>query len=200
MIDGSSCRFLATVYLDQVRYDQKNMTRITESELLLISKAKVEKLKNFADGVSLSRRARSSIDRLRARVAKDRLTLARSKLRDATQAASSTPALWRTAVSRAYYSMYHAARAATYLSYGGDDHEEHSALPGKLPVDFPDFEQWRNKLKNARYERNRADYDPYPVNEMEFEDICTALIQDATDFMRISQRYINQKIRSQNGS
>ncbi|WP_157377804.1 HEPN domain-containing protein [Burkholderia ubonensis] len=188
------------IYLDQSSLRPKNMTRITESELLLISKAKVEKLKNFADGVSLSRRARSSIDRLRARVAKDRLALAKSKLRDATQAASCTPALWRTAVSRAYYAMYHAARAATYLSYGGDDHEEHSALPSKLPPDFPDFEQWRNKLKNARYERNRADYDPYPINEREFEDTCAALIQDATDFMRISQRYINQKIRSQNGS
>ncbi|WP_446900638.1 HEPN domain-containing protein [Burkholderia sp. YIM B11467] len=176
------------------------MTRITESELLLISKAKIEKLRNFADGVSLSRRARSSIERLRARVAKDRLVLAKSKLRDATQAANSTPALWRTAVSRAYYAMYHAARAATYLSYGGDDHEEHSALPGKLPADFPDFEQWRNKLKNARYERNRADYDPYPVDEGEFMDICLALIQDAKDFVRASQRYINQKIRLQNGS
>ena len=176
------------------------MPRITDSELLLISKAKVEKLKNFADGVSLVRRAQSSIDRLRARVAKDRLTLAKSKLRDAVQAGSCTPPLWRTGVSRAYYSMYHAARAATYLSYGGDDHEEHSALPGKLPTDFPDYEQWRNTLKMARLERNRADYDPYPVDELEFKETCLSLIQDAKDFIRISQRYINQKIKAQNGS
>ncbi|MEY1590689.1 HEPN domain-containing protein [Burkholderia sp. Bmkn7] len=126
--------------------------------------------------------------------------MAKSKLRDAGQAAACTPPLWRTGVSRAYYSMYHAARASTYLSYGGDDHEEHSALPGKLPTDFPDYEQWRNKLKMARLERNRADYDPYPVNEAEFEEICLSLIQDAKDFMRISQKYINRKIRDQNGS
>ncbi len=176
------------------------MTRITESELLLISKAKVEKLRNFSDGVSLSRRARLSIERLRTRVVKDRLALAKSKLRAATQVASSTPALWRTAISRAYYCMYHAARAATNLSYGGDDHEEHSALPGKLPADFPDSEQWRNKLKNARLERNRADYDPYPADEEQFKDICVELIQDATDFMKISQKYVNQKIREKNGS
>ncbi|EON16037.1 hypothetical protein C265_29580 [Cupriavidus sp. GA3-3] len=94
--------------------------------------------------------------------------------------------------------MYHAARAATYLSYGGDDHEEHSALPGKLPADFPSSDQWRNKLKNARYERNRADYDPYPIDEMDFEDVCAATIRDAKDFVRVAQRYINEKIRSQN--
>ncbi|WP_244120318.1 HEPN domain-containing protein [Burkholderia gladioli] len=176
------------------------MARITDSELLLISKAKIEKLKNFADGVTLVRRAQSSIDRLRARVAKDRLTLAKSKLRDAVQAGSCVPPLWRTGVSRAYYSMYHAARAATYLSYGGDDHEEHSALPGKLPTDFPDYEQWRNKLKMARLERNKADYDPYPVDELEFKDTCLSLIQEAEDFMKISQRYVAQKIKEKNGS
>jgi uncharacterized protein (UPF0332 family) len=176
------------------------MSGITESELLLISKAKLEKLKNFADGVNLCRRARSSIPRLRSRVAKDRLKLARSQLGDAVRAASLTPRLRRAAISRAYYAMYHAARAATYLSYGGDDHEEHSALPSKLPSDFPDLDQWRNKLKSARYERNRADYDPYPSDESDFEDACEALIQDAKDFMRIAQQYINRKIRLQNGS
>lgn len=169
------------------------MPRITESELLLISKAKLEKLKNFADGVSLCRRAGSSIAGLRARVAKDRLRLANAQLRDAIQAASSKPQLSRTAVSRAYYAMYHAARAATYISFGGDDHEEHSALPSKMPSDLPNLEQWRNKLKNARLERNRADYDPYPKDEAEFEETCSTLIQDAKDFVRVAQNYVNTK-------
>ncbi|MCD9121462.1 HEPN domain-containing protein [Cupriavidus sp. UGS-1] len=177
-----------------------NMARITESELLLISKAKLEKLRNFADGVSICRRSRSTIDRLRARVAKDRLRLAQLQLNDAIKSAALTPKLSRAAVSRAYYAMYHAARAATYLSYGGDDHEEHSALPSKLPANFPDLEQWRNKLKFARLERNRADYDPYPVDDTAFEDTCDALIQDATELIRVAQRYINQEIRSKNGS
>ena len=176
------------------------MPRITDSELLLISKAKVEKLKNFADGVSLTHRARVSIARLRARVAKDRLRLARAQLRDAVTAASSDPQLSRTAVSRAYFAMYHAARAATYLSHGGDDHEEHSALPGRIPVDLPNFEQWRNKLKNARLERNRADYDPYPKGEAAFEECCTLLIREAKEFIQIAQKYINLKARSQDGT
>lgn len=176
------------------------MTRITDSELLLISKAKLEKLRNFADGVSLSQRARLSIDGLRTRVVKDRLALAKSKLKAATQAASCMPSLWRTAISRAYYCMYHAARAATYLSYGGDDYEEHSTLPGKLPVDFPNYAHWQNKLKNARLERNRADYDPYPVDEAEFKYICLELIRDAAEFIKVSQKYINQKIKAKNGS
>ncbi len=174
------------------------MPRITESELLLVSKAKLEKLKNFADGVSLTRRAGTSIERLRLRVARDRLNLASAQLKDALQAASISPPLRRTAVSRAYYAMYHSARAATYLSYGGDDHEEHSALPGKLPSDFPDFEQWRNRLKNARLERNRADYDPYPKNDADFEESCTTVIADAKALVRVTRVYISLKAKNGN--
>lgn len=172
------------------------MATISENELLLISKSRLEKLKNFSDGVSISRRARSSIERLKFRVAKDRIRLAQMQLRDSSVAASSNPRLSRTGISRAYYAMYHAARAATYISHGGDDHEEHSVLPGKLPADFPNSEHWRNKLKNARFERNRADYDPYPRNERDFEDSCADLIRDAKDLVRIAQKYINAKAKN----
>ena len=176
------------------------MPKITDGELLLISKARADKIRSFALGVLLVDRGKSSIERLCIRVAKDRFKLAKSKLRDAVQAASCNPALWRTGVSRAYYAMYHAARSVTYLAHGGDDHEEHSMLPGKLPPDFPDSDQWRNKLKMARLNRNKADYDPYPVGDLEFEATCQELIQDATIFLRLSQRYINQKARNSNDS
>lgn len=175
------------------------MPKITESELLLISKAKLEKLRSFADGVSLTRRGRSTIDQLRVRAARDRLRLASAQLNDAIKAAATAPPLRRAAVSRAYYAMYHSARAATYLSFGGDDHEEHSALPGKIPTDFPDSEQWRNKLKNARLERNRADYDPYPKDENDFDEACISVLQDAKDLLRIAKKYINLIARSTNG-
>ena len=59
------------------------MAKITYNELLLVAKANQEKLKNFADGAQLAQRAKSSIREIQFRVAKDRLKLAGSLLRDA---------------------------------------------------------------------------------------------------------------------
>lgn len=169
------------------------MATLTESELLLISKSNQDKLKNFSDGAQLVRRSRVSIKQLQVRVAKDRLKLARLQLRDARAATTTTPKLGRTAVSRAYYAMYHAARAATYLSFGGDDHEGHSVLPTKFPADFPNSEVWKNRLKNARLERNRADYDPYPAGDSEFLVICPTLIDEAKELIKVTQQYLITK-------
>jgi uncharacterized protein (UPF0332 family) len=170
------------------------MTKITESELLLVAKAKADKVKNFTDGASLVYRSGVSIKEIQIQVTKDRLALAKKQLKAAVFAGNSTPQLSRTAVSRAYYAMYQAARAVTYLSNGGDDHEEHSVLPGKLPDDFSEAPEWRNKLKNARLERNRADYDPYPKLERKFKDSCDLLIEQATEFVLLAQQYINSKL------
>lgn len=169
------------------------MPKITDSELLLVSKAKAEKLKNYAEGISLQTRSGSSIDQLKLRVSKDRLRLAKDHLNDAAHAYSATPRRPRASISRSYYAMYHAARAVTYLSFGGDDHEEHSVLPTRFPSDFPDSDNWKNKLKNARLERNKADYDPYPKRNADFEESCETLMQDAKSFFRIAQKYINNK-------
>jgi uncharacterized protein (UPF0332 family) len=169
------------------------MATISDSELLLLSKSDQEKLKNFEDGAQLVKRSRVSIKRLQVRVANDRLKLARLQLRDAEAASKMAPQLARTAVSRAYYAMYHAARAATYLSFGGDDHEKHSILPTKLPADFPNSDVWKNKLKNARLERNRADYDPYPLGDMSFLAVHPVLISEAKELIRITKQYLVTK-------
>lgn len=169
------------------------MAKITEGELLLISKASQETLKGFSQGVQLSVRSGKSIDELKARVAMDRLRLAGMHLKAAYSAARAQPAQQRAAISRAYYSMYHAARAATYLAIGGDDHEQHSVLPGKLPADFPKSDEWKNKLKDARLERNRADYDPYPGGDVEFGDTAKRLVEDARSFMKLARAYLRTK-------
>jgi uncharacterized protein (UPF0332 family) len=169
------------------------MPPLTDSELLLVSKSNQDTLKNFADGVVLVRRAKVSIQKLQARVARDRLRLAKMQLRDAIVASKATPTLYRTTVSRAYYAMYHAARAATYLSVGGDDHEKHSILPTKFPADFPNAEVWKNRLKNARLERNRADYDPYPLNDSTFSASAAQLILEAKALIASTQQYIRLK-------
>lgn len=168
--------------------------KITDSELLLLSKAKQEKLKNYLEGVSLALRSGKTINKLKFTAAKDRLSLAQQQLIAARKAIKSTPPLSRTAVSRAYYAMYHAARAATYIGFGGDDHEEHSKLPTHLPDDFPDAQDWKIKLKNARLDRNRADYDPYPKRDSEFKECAETLYIDARNFLRSAKDYI--EIRS----
>jgi len=171
----------------------RTMPRLSDSELLLISKSSQDKLKNFSDGALLTKRARSTIKKLQVTVAKDRLALAVLQLRDAKAARAGMPTLSRTAVSRAYYAMYHAARAASYVSYGGDDHEQHSVLPTKFPADFPSSDIWKNRLKNARFERNRADYDPYPNGDADFAAAAAILIQEASEFIRLTRQYLRLK-------
>lgn len=169
------------------------MARITESELLLVSKATQERLKNFADGASLSVRSRQSIRQLQVRVANDRLRLARRHLRDAKAALGVLPPSPRSVVSRAYYSLYHAARAVTYIHHEGDDHEAHAELPQRLPPDFPDRDLWRNRIKAARYDRNRADYDPYPMVDTDFNACATRLLKEARELVLLAAAYLKTK-------
>lgn len=170
------------------------MPRITESELLLVSKSNQETLKGFAHGAQLTKRAGKSIRELQLRVAADRIKLASLHLRQASVASRAKVPQHRTTVSRAYYAMYHAARAATYLSIGGDDHEQHSVLPTKLPVDFPDCDEWKNRLKIARLERNRADYDPYPTGDSNFSNSAEELLQNARMLVKLARAYLQSKI------
>ncbi|OZI36311.1 hypothetical protein CEG14_14970 [Bordetella genomosp. 1] len=128
------------------------------------------------------------------KVAEDRLRLASLHLKQAAVAARATQPQYRATVSRAYYAMYHAARAATYLSYGGDDHEKHSDLPVKFPADFPDSEFWRNRLKLARLDRNRADYDPYPNGDLSFKHSAKEWLQDARVLVKKTRAYLGSKI------
>lgn len=169
------------------------MPILTDSELLLISKSYEEKLRNFSDGALLARRARKTIKQLQIRVAKDRLTLAKLHLKDAVAASKCLPSMNRAVVSRAYYALYHAARAASYLSLGGDDYEQHSVLPTKFPGDFPNADHWKNRLKEARLERNRADYDPYPGGDADFAATAVRIVGEAKQFIKLSQQYLKLK-------
>lgn len=173
---------------------QLSMPRITENELLLVSKSNRETLNGFSRGVQLTSRSGKSIHELQVRVALDRIKLANLHLRQAATASRSKVPQYRTTVSRAYYAMYHAARAATYISIGGDDHEQHSVLPTKLPADFPNCDEWKNRLKIARLERNRADYDPYPAGDRYFGDSAEKMLQDARLLLRLARAYLQSKI------
>lgn len=169
------------------------MRKAASSDLLFVSKSPKEKLDSLAAGASLVQRTGYQIKELRNKAAVDRLALARALLRDAIAAMQANPVLYRTAVSRSYYSMYHALRAAAYLHHGGDDHEQHTVLPSKIPDDFPDKKDWENTLKSARYERNRADYDPYPRNASEFAATAQGLVKLASDLLPIARSYLRSK-------
>lgn len=99
----------------------------------------------------------------------------------------------RSSISRSYYGMYHGARALAFLSLEGDDNEGHNELHKGLPEDFPDVEQWRNALKDARLRRNEADYDPYPVGESEFAVIGRTQIGIVTNFLNETESYLRAR-------
>jgi uncharacterized protein (UPF0332 family) len=153
-------------------------------------KAKVDLLKS---GVNLESRTGYSVAQLVERATADRLELARMFLHAAEQAKDAKSKSYRSAVSRSYYSMYHAFRAISYFVHGGDDHEEHTKLPSGIPPDFPNHLHWENDLKSARFERNRADYDPYPKNERQFEAAANTLTRQAGDLLPIARAYLRGK-------
>lgn len=169
------------------------MPKARADDLLFVSKSPKERLDFLAAGASLVTRTGYGISDLRKRAAADRLKLAAAFLRDARRVSKASPTLHRTTISRAYYSMYHAVRAATFLSYGGDDHEQHTVLPSKIPTDFPDAIKWQNKLKGARFERNKADYDPYPRRDKDFEGIASTLLLTAVELLEVTRSYIQAK-------
>lgn len=169
------------------------MPRATAADLIYVSKGTKDRMDTLANGVSITERTGYSIEKLRAKAIDDRLKLARSILKDAEQAIQMKEPSFRTVTSRAYYAMYHSFRALSYFSFRGDDKQEHSDLPGSIPRDFPGRSRWENKLKQARLERNRADYDPYPKNDKHFETIARDLVQCAQDLVPLVRQYLRGK-------
>ncbi|KAG8149421.1 HEPN domain-containing protein [Burkholderia catarinensis] len=169
------------------------MRKASPDDLLFVSKSPKERLDYLAAGASIVARTGYDVRGLRIKASLDRLSLASLFLKDARRLYAADSSLKRTVVSRAYYAMYHALRAATFLSHGGDDHEQHTVLPSKLPTDFPSQAIWQNRLKNARLERNRADYDPYPKKDDQFDDVARSLIADATNLITLTRAYIRSK-------
>ncbi|MFI2557919.1 HEPN domain-containing protein [Nocardia farcinica] len=164
-----------------------------EAVLARITLADKQTLGLYAEGVSMETRTSRVIADLRQQACADRLTLAASFLDAADKLRRARPGQYRSAISRYYYSMYHAARSVVYFAHGGDDHEKHSVLPTKLPNDFPSSSYWQNELKNARQNRNSADYDPYPTSWKHWQNLAKALSTTAPNFLQLSTQYLKQK-------
>jgi uncharacterized protein (UPF0332 family) len=134
-----------------------------------------------------------TLDDLRHQAVADRFKLARHFVDAGDKLLRARPSQSRSAISRYYYGMYHAMRAVVYYVEKGDDHERHTALPKKTPLDFDNRGMWLNNLKDARERRNEADYVPYPLPSKSFRVTAVALQQNAHDLLRLSSAYLISK-------
>jgi uncharacterized protein (UPF0332 family) len=161
--------------------------------LLRVGKGKKSDIDHWKYGAYLQVKTGKTIEQLRLQAAADRYGLAASFLREARRLNGKSARMYRFAVSRCYYSMYHAMRAVVYVVYGGDDFEEHRALPANAPPDLNNQAVWSNALKNARERRNAADYDPYPKSDAAWQTDASSLQTQARDFLREVKFYLRGK-------
>lgn len=155
---------------------------IADSTLLYVSTLKVVDVGAIPPG-----RFPLPVARLMSQVTSDRLALAGEQLRAGDELI--TGGQFRSAISRHYYAMYHAARAITYAHHGGDDHEQHSRLPRHLPATWHDLLLREGQLSDARLLRNQADYDPYPSSLNEWEAEARTLGATASGFVSASEDF-----------
>jgi uncharacterized protein (UPF0332 family) len=164
-----------------------------EQALLRVSKSKRQTLAGFKEGIYLQATTGRPIDELREQACADRLGLAVGFQAMADRLMRTRPPMYRAAVGRYYYAMYHAMRAVVFYSVEGDDHEQHSDVPSKVPHDFPRLGFWQNELKDARLRRNEADYDPYPDQDATFRDAGRHLARQCGDLLTEARRYLQTK-------
>jgi uncharacterized protein (UPF0332 family) len=120
-------------------------------------------------------------------VTSDRLLLAGDHLRSGDQDIFALH--FRSAISRHYYAMYHAARAIVFAEVGGDDYQQHSDLPRHLPSSLPIRQTREQQLTDARLLRNEADYDPYPSAAAEWERDARRLAVTAAEFVQACEDF-----------
>lgn len=96
---------------------------------------------------------------------------------------------FRSSISRHYYAMYHAARAVVFAVEQGDDHERHNLLPRHLPQNMTNVAQYEVALTDARLLRNKADYDIYPINPIDWEQDARALASTSAKFFSAFENY-----------
>lgn len=164
-----------------------------EKHLLLVAKSVKTTLTGFKTGAYLEVSTGLTINDLHERACSDRMRLADQFAVSGGRLLRARPPMFRVAVGRYYYSMYHAMRGIAYYHYFGDDYEKHSVLPTKTPGDFPRRAFWENELKDARFKRNEADYDPYPTDDRTFRSSAIHLKTHAALLLDEARNYLRSK-------
>jgi uncharacterized protein (UPF0332 family) len=167
------------------KLSDKRLNRVAEAECKVIG--------YWKEGVSLENDSGKTINELILQTAIGRWRLAYDHRYHANRLLSSNPPHYRSAVSRYYYAMYHSLRACVYIYNMGDDFQEHSKLPLKIPADFPQSMEWQIKMKNARLTRNRADYEPFPRSDRVWQRNANNLKTDADQLIIVSRNYLKNK-------
>lgn len=167
--------------------------RLTAQDALFVSESQSRKVNEFRAGVSLEARTGYTVHEIVGRVTLDRIQFGVRLLQSAQRLIRLRPQECRQATSRGYYAMYHIMRAVVFFVVGGDDHEKHSVLPDHIPSDFPNQGHWQNRLKNARLERNRADYEPYPSSDKGFETAARTIVSETDALLPVARAYLRRK-------
>jgi len=133
-------------------------------------------------------------------VVNGRFALARGLIEAAkTLADNENPLVRRSAVSRAYYGAYHAARAMVFAirRHDEDDHDKlaqavDSILEGRVAVGAV--------LKNLRRLRNEMDYSPFPgpdprtqYDAQEIDTLITQSLQQADELVGTFERHLQER-------
>lgn len=130
-----------------------------------------------------------ALDQLLNEVCIARISLSRAHFADAEYLLRRRSSS-RSAASRYYYSMHSAARALAFRFHGGDQYNDHSDLPKKLPDDLPNRAYWVNELNKSRGLRNDADYDPFSGDDVAWAGHAQNLRTGAADFLSMSESYL----------
>jgi uncharacterized protein (UPF0332 family) len=122
-----------------------------------LKQAQYSLLRSLTDGAVLDA---ASLERSVMQVVRDRFMLARGCLKAAAILLRETdPLVRRSAVSRAYYAAYHAARATVFAVHRHDE-DSHKELPQTLKDILG--ESAGDTLKELRRLRDEMEYSPYP--------------------------------------
>lgn len=166
---------------------------LSNKRLNRIAKGTINQVEYWKEGASLENDSGRTISQLIFQAAAERWRLAYDHRRNANKFVNSKPPMYRSAISRYYYSMYHAMRACVFVFNGGDDYQEHSKLQSKIPRDFPSGLNWENILKDARELRNRADYDPFPKSDAAWKKYALSLKVDTDLLLANTRTYLQNK-------
>lgn len=110
---------------------------LPNNRLNRLAKATNEQIKYWKEGVSLQNDSGQTVPQLINKAVADRWHFAYEHRHNANKLLKSKPPLYRSAISRYYYAMYHAMRACVFVFKEGDDYQEHIKLQSHIPNDFP---------------------------------------------------------------
>lgn len=158
-----------------------------------VARAKTQEIKQWRTGATFVSESGHSVDLLCCKAAEARWKFSEVLRKEGIRCMSLNPPAYRIAVNRFYYSMYHSLRSVVYLSIKGDDYQEHRLLPTNVPDEFPRSDIWKNRLKDARETRNRADYEPFPRTDPIWKNTAEELQDYAQELSSITKSYLRDK-------